>query len=191
MSPNAYVCWNDDTHLLCGFQGEAEHELPVFTWTYSTFEAYLTEACTPSMYHYMAGYVLEEITKEELYEIQGGDYCTGSLEEEAVDAYFNLPINKRIDMHEQELANLHAERDRAAGKEAAFIDACLDDNCPFDIGSPIYVEYCQWCRSQKETWSKIADRLADEIHEEEQWRGGHEEGASDMETDEKYDPKEE
>lgn len=188
MSPNAYVHWNDEKRLLYGFQGEAEHEEPVFTWTYSTFEEYLTEACSPSMYQFMANYVLEEISKEELYEIQGGDYCPGRLEEEAVDAYFDLPIKERIEMHNQELVNLYAERDRAAGKEAAFIDACLDDKCPFDVDSPIYVEYCTWCREQAEKWTKIVARLADEIHEEEHWRSGAEAGASDMETDENFEP---
>jgi hypothetical protein len=33
-----------------------------------------------------------------------------------------------------------------------------------------------------------ADRFDREIHEEEQWRGGHEAGASDLDTDERYDP---
>ena len=190
MSPNAYLSWNDETRLLNGFQGEDIHEKPVFTWTYSTFEEYLDEACTPSMYQFMANYVLEEISKEELYELQGGDYCTGQLEEEAVEAYFNMPMRERTELHNQELVNLYAERDRAAGKETAFIDACLDDACPFDLDSPIYVEYCKWCRKQKEKWSHIANRLADDIHEEEQWRSGAEAGASDMETDETYDPME-
>ena len=190
MSPNAYLHWDDEKRLLYGFQGEAEHEEPVFTWTYSTFEEYLNEACTPSMYQFMTSYILDEINKEELYELQGGDYCAGRLEEEAVDAYFDLPINERIEMHRQELVNLYAERDRATGKEAAFIDACLDDHCPFDVDSPIYVEYCQWCRSQVEKWTKIVARLADEIHEEEEWRSGAEAGAED-ETKENYDPMDE
>ena len=192
MSPNAYVHWDDEKRLLHGFQGEAEHEEPIFTWTYSTFEEYLNEACTPSMYHFMAGYVSNEISKDELYVLQGGDYCPGQLEEEAVDAYFDLPISERIEMHEQELVNLNAERDRAADKEAAFIDACLDDTCPFDVDSPIYVEYCQWCRAQTAKWSKIVGRLADEIYEEEQWRGGHELGAEDdLGARYSYDPMEE
>jgi hypothetical protein len=187
MSPNAYVHWNDESRLLYGFQGEAEHEEPTFTWTYSTFEEYLNEACTPSMYHFMAGYVLEEISKDELYELQGGDYCPGRLEEEAVDAYFDLPIKERIDMHMQELENLYAERERAKGTEAAFIDACIDDHCPFDVDSPIYVEYCGWCRSQVEKWTKIVNRLSDEIYEEEEWRGGHEAGAENDLDGPRYD----
>jgi hypothetical protein len=191
MSPNAYVHWNDEKRLLYGFQGEAEHEEPVFTWTYSTFEEYLGEACTPSMYNFFTEYICEEINKEELYEIQGGDYCPGRLEEEAVDAYFALPIKERIELHMQEMKNLEAERDRASAKETAFIDALLDEACPFDVASPIYVEYCQWCREQKEKWAKIHFDLCCQLDEETEWRGGHEEGAEDDVHLNPYDPMEE
>ena len=66
MSPNAYVQWNDESRLLYGYQGEEEDEKPVFTWTYSTFEEYLNEACSPSMYNFFTEYICEEINKEEL-----------------------------------------------------------------------------------------------------------------------------
>jgi hypothetical protein len=190
MSPNSHIAFND-RGLLCGYLGEAEHEDPCFIWTYSEFEAYLNESVCPSMYHFMASYVYEHFSKNHLWEIAGGDYCTGDLEEAAVNAYFELPLQERIDMHMQEMTNLEAERDRAAGKEAAFIDAILDDACPFDVQSPIYVEYCQWCREQKEKWAKIHFDLCCQLDEETDWRGGHEEGASDLDTDERYSPMEE
>ena len=186
MSPNAYVCFNSEG-LLCGYQGEAIHEEPCFTWTYAEFEEYLDECITPSIYHYMAGYVRSEISKSELYEIQGGDYCTGDLEAAAVDAYFDLPINDRIEMHEQTLVNLRAAKRRAEAKESAAIDAMLTENKPFDESSPIDQEYSDFMRSIIEKNRAKADRLENEIHEEEQWRGGHEEGAEDLETDENYD----
>ena len=37
---------------------------------------------------------------------------------------------------------------------------------------------------------KAIDRLENEIHEEEQWRGGHEEGAEDNLDGPHYDPME-
>jgi hypothetical protein len=188
MSPNSHVCFND-AGLLCGYQGEYEGEEPVFTWTYSEFEEYINESITPSMYHFMANYVRDEISKEELYEIQGGDYCTGRLEEEAIDAYFDLPINERITMHEQQLVNLRAALRRAEAKESAAIDAMLTENRPFDDTSPISREYADFMRGLITTNRATADRLADEIHEEEQWRGGHEAGQSDTEQ-ENYDPME-
>ena len=186
MSPNSSVCFND-AGLLCGYQGEYEGEEPVFTWTYAEFEEYLNECITPSMYHFMAGYVRNEISKEELYEIQGGDYCTGRLEEEAIDAYFDLPLNDRIEMHEQTLVNLRASLRRAEAKESAAIDAMLTENRPFDETSPINREYCDFMRGLIAKNRAKADRLQNEIFEEEQWRGGHEAGESDLETDERYD----
>ena len=179
MSPNSSVCFSSEG-LLVGYQGEYEGEEPVFTWTYAEFEEYLNECITPSMYHFMANYVRNEISKEELYEIQGGDYCTGRLEEEAVDAYFDLPINDRITMHEQELVNLRAAKRSAEAKESAAIDAMLTENKPFDDSSPIAQEYNDFMRSIIDKNRAKADRLEREIHEEEQWRGGHEEGAEDM-----------
>jgi hypothetical protein len=189
MSPNSHVCFNDQG-LLCGYQGEYEGEEPVFTWTYAEFEEYLNECVTPSMYHFMASYVRNEISKEELYEIQGGDYCTGDLEAAAVDAYFDLPINERITMHEQELVNLRADLRRAEAKESAAIEAMLTENKPFDHTSPIDQEYSDFMRGIIAKNRAAADRLEEEIHEEEQWRGGHEEGAED-ETKENYDPMDE
>ena len=188
MSPNSSVCFNN-SGLLCGYQGEYEGEEPVFVWTYAEFEEYLNECITPSMYHFMAGYVRNEISKEELYEIQGGDYCTGDLEAAAVDAYFDLPLSERIEMHEQELVNLRADLRRGEAKEAAAIDAMLTENMPFDGTSPIAQEYADFMRGLIATNRANADRLEDEIHEEEQWVGGHEEGAED-ETKENYDPME-
>jgi hypothetical protein len=179
MSPNSYLAFND-AGLLCGYQGEHEDEKPVFTWTYAEFEEYLNESITPSMYHFMATYVEENFTKEDLYGIQGGDYCDGELEAEAVDAYFDLPINDRIEMHEQTLVNLRASKRRAEAKESAAIDAMLTENKPFDDSSPIDQEYNDFMRSIIEKNRAKADRLENEIHEEEQWRGGHEEGAEDM-----------
>ena len=187
MSPNAYLAFND-AGLLCGYQGEHEDEGPVFTWTYTDFEEYMNESITPSMYHFMASYVEEHMTKEELYEIQGGDYCTGDLEAAAVDAYFDLTLNDRIEMHEQELVNLRAALRRAEAKESAAIDAMLEENKPFDHTSPIDQEYSDFMRDLIAKNRTKADRFECEIHEEEQWRGGHEAGASDLDTDERYDP---
>lgn len=189
MSPNAYLAFND-AGLLCGYQGEAEHEEPVFVWTYSEFEEYIDEAITPSMYNYMSSYVEQHMTKEELYEIQGGDYATGALEGDAVDAYFEVPIIERIRMHEQELVNLRAAKRTAEAKESAAIDAMLEENKPFHDSSPIAYEYAEFMRGLIAKNRAAIDRLENEIHEEEQWSGGHEEGASDMETDENYDPME-
>jgi len=190
MSPNSSIGWND-AGLLCGYQGEYEGEEPVFVWTYAEFEEYLNESITPSMYHFMASYVNRNFTKEDLYEIQGGDYCTGDLEAEAVDAYFDLPINERITMHEQELVNLRAAKRLAEARESAAIDAMLEENRPFDDTSPISHDYAEFMRGLIATNRAKVDRLENEITEEEQWRGGHELGAEDDTHLNPYDPMEE
>jgi hypothetical protein len=128
----------------------------------------------------MAEYVHENISKDELYEIQGGDYCPGELEEEAVNAYFDIPILKKIALHKQILKELQNEKAIAEAKEAAAIDAMLDGNNPFDNDSPINHEYTEFMRGLVVKNRTKADRLENEIHEEEQWRGGHEEGAEDF-----------
>lgn len=190
MSPNSYLAFND-SGLLCGYQGEYEGEEPVFTWTYAEFEEYIDESITPSMYHFMANYVEKEITKEELYEIQGGDYATGPLEAEAVDAYFALPIRERIRLHEQELVNLRADKRLAEARESAAIDAMLEEHRPFDDSSPIARDYADFMRGIIDEERDAVNRLEREIFEEENWRGGHEEGAENDDHLAAYDHMEE
>lgn len=191
MSPNAYLQWNENTGLLEGFQGEYEGEEPVFVWTYSVFEELIQHSITPSMYGVMAAHVEEFMTKEELYEVQGGDYCPGDLEACAVDAYYDLPTIEKIRLHEQELVNLRAAKRTAEAKESAAIDAMLEEHRPFDDSSPIATEYADFMRGIIERERKNIDRLDREIHEEDQWRGGHEEGAEDDTHLGPYDPMEE
>jgi len=179
MSPNAYVSFNNDG-LLCGYPGEEDVESPVFTWTYADFEQHTGESITPSMYSFMTEYVSENISKDDLYEIQGGEYYPGDLEEGAVDAYFDMPINRRIALHEQMLTELRNEKAIAEAKEVAAIDALLDDKTPFGTDSPINYEYIVFINGLVIENRKKTDRLENEIHEEEQWRGGHEEGAENF-----------
>lgn len=177
MSPNAYVCFNDG--LLRGYQGEEDGESAVFTWTYAAFEQYICESITPSMYRFMAEYVRENISKDDLYEIQGGDYRPGDIEEDAVHAYFELHINTKIVLHTQTLKDLRNKKNLAEAKEMAAIDALLDEDEPFGADSPINEEYIAFMKGLVINNRTKADRLENEIHEEEQWRGGHEQGAED------------
>lgn len=130
-----------------------------FVWTYSVFEEHMREAITPSMYRYMAGYVRE-----------GGDV------EEAVDSYFEIPIKERIRMHNSELKQLRARLDTADEKVANATDF-LTKNGPFDPDCAISVEVSEFMRGIALKYSDEIARLQDEIHEEKQWRGGHEYGA--------------
>lgn len=177
MSTNVRLEFDDETQMLIATDGESTR----YKWTYSDFEKYLNESITPSMYHFMAGYVYDNMTKNELCEIEAS---SGGIEEEAVNAYFELPALERQEMHDQELVNLQAEFKCSEEKKIAAIDWILEDVCPFDPTSPIYVEMCQFVQGLADKYNLKGQRLKQEIHEEEQWRGGWEE---DMVTDPKYD----
>jgi hypothetical protein len=192
MSPNAYVSWCDEKRMLCGYQGEEENEKPVFVWDYSVFEEYNGEAVTPSMYEFLSAYIQNNITKKQLYEIQGDDYCPGDLEEEAVNAYYQVPILTRTEMHKQMLINLYAEHHAVSAKETAAINWMLDDDKqPFDITSPIYTEVCNFVRKLTDKYKSMGERLRAEIDEEEQWWSGAEEGAEGSAAAAVYDSMEE
>jgi hypothetical protein len=173
----AYVKFNE-SGILCGYTGDASP--PSFTWTYDDFEEYLGECITPSMYRFMAEYVRKNISKEELYALGCGEYRPDGLEEDAVDAYFDLPIMKKLEMHEEMLEKLQKQKALVEAKEIAAIDAMLDDTSPFGVDSPINHEYTEFMRGLVTENRKKVDIFEHAIHEEEQWRGGHEKGAEDF-----------
>ena len=176
MSPNSFLQWNSESGLLEGFDGESV--APVMTLTYSDFETFTGESITPSMYHWMTSYIITNHTKDDLRDIECGDGFSDDLLSEAVDAYFEEPINDRIELHEQTLGNLRAAH--ADSKETAAMNWILEDDLPFDPTSPIYSDTCDFVRSLVEKYRVKRERLAQEIDEEEQWRGGHEAGAEDI-----------
>ena len=170
----SYTCFKNG--LLRGYTGE-DGDFPCFTWTYDDFEKYIRECITPSMYRFMAEYVQKNLSNDEMYDIQCGEYCPGELEELAVNAYFEVPILTRIELHKQMLEELQNDKAIAEAKEAAAISAMLDENTPFDTDSPINHEYTGFMNGLVIENRTNADRLEHEIEEEEQWRGGHEAGA--------------
>ena len=100
MSPDAYVCFDKSRRLLCGFPGQSRLEEPTYVWSYSDFEDWVGESITPSMYYFFIDHVEGNISKDDLWDIQCDEYGRGDLESAAVDAYYDLPINERIRMHE-------------------------------------------------------------------------------------------
>jgi hypothetical protein len=181
MSPNAFLQWNSESGLLEAFDGESV--VPATTLTYSVFEEYLGEFITPSMYHWFTTYIIANHTKDDLWDIERGDGISEDLISAAVDSYFEEPINDRIELHEQTLGNLRRAHAIAEAKEFAAMNWILENNSPFDPTSPIYDETCDFVRGLVEKYRLKSQRLAQEIHEEELWRGGHEAGASDNEID--------
>ena len=82
----------------------------IYTWTYMDFEKYLDHALTPSAYHYMTGYVQCNIQQSCFTH----EYNSDGIEARAVDAYFDLSDDVRIELHEQELENLESASLRIA-----------------------------------------------------------------------------
>jgi len=58
----------------------------------------------------MAEYVEEHISADYLESIYDGTYVPDDLESAAVDAYFDIPIIDRIEMHDQELCDLRTTK---------------------------------------------------------------------------------
>jgi hypothetical protein len=192
MSPNSFLQWNAESGLLEGFDGESV--VPVSTLTYSDFEEYTVGAITPSMYHWMTSYIITNHTKDDLRDIECGDGFSEPLLSEAVDMYFEEPLNDRIELHEQTLQKLRDTHALAEAKESAAMNWILEDDSPFDPTSPIYTETCDFVRGLVEKYRIRRERLAGEIREEEQWPGWNEADASDDDTDivmEDFDPMEE
>ena len=125
----SHLGWND-RGMLCAWNGREIMR----KYTYSDFERYNHECITPSMYHYMANYVREHYHSDD------------NVEMAAVNAYYNLPVDTRVDMHEQELMNIEYQRER--------INILLDtyeNDYEMDVLMDDLAHYTQ------------------EIHEEEQW----------------------
>jgi hypothetical protein len=167
MSPNVYLEFNDDD-MLIATDGERTYK----TWTYSDFEEYFGEAITPSMYDFMSEHVYDELDKSARWALEAEEY-DGSFDEDAVNAYIELPWQKRLAMHERKRANHEAELEWCRKK----VKAC-DEMPPFDPISPIYHEYTDFQTELKRKLELKIERLEREIHEEEQWRGGWEDGES-------------
>ena len=124
----SHLDWND-RGMLCSWNGRTL----VRKYTYSEFERYCHECITPSMYHYMAIYVKNHPRDD-------------NVEMMAVNNYYNLPVDTRIDMHQQELMNIEWQRER--------INIMLDTS-----------------EDEYEIHALMEDlaHYSKEIHEEEQW----------------------
>jgi hypothetical protein len=169
MSPNVWINFDDDNNLVAT-DGERQYK----KWTYSDFERHYDESITPAMYEYMLNYVYENMTKSRLYDIEGDSY-EGDVDAEAVEAYIELPALERQAMHDQMVANLEKKIKETHAKWKA---ANSTPEFPFDPSSPLYAEVQEfWAKLGYELGAKL-ERLEAELIEEEQWRGGWEDGES-------------
>jgi len=101
----SHLDW-DARGMLCSWNGSTL----LRKYTYSDFEQYCHECITPSMYHYMASYVMQHPRDDNVVMA-------------AVNAYYDVPTDIRIDMHHQELVNIDWQRERVN----ILLDTCEDE----------------------------------------------------------------
>jgi len=145
--------------MLYGYDGDEA----VFKWTYSTFEEFNGERVTPSMYQFMAGYVMGQIPNGTKFR----DYRAGELEERAVIAYWDLPPEARDELRQREISRIETDIEWAEDNMHSYIDAVIDDKNPFPDGSEACKAFNVWVRGEKAKWEEKIRDLHLEMAEEE------------------------
>jgi hypothetical protein len=138
-----------------------------FTYTYDFIENLIDDIPVyPSMYDFMARYIIER--REILQRLQLNDpeeFVWG-----AYYKYIELPIEEKIKMHEQELADLEKARLGAEEKEHSAMSIVLSDEdypkTPFDPDSPIHKETMQFMRGLVTKYRKQREEYERRIYEE-------------------------
>ena len=167
----ATITWCPKRRIMCGFQGDQA----VVKFDYSVFENIERGLVTPSMYNWMTSWIQGTISVEQLDAlVQGDQFLFQTYAEDAHRAYHDLPWQERLELHNQTVANLHAELELAEKKEKAAIDWMLEDD---NLG-PIRAEVCDFVRGLVTKYSELAMQIADELDEESLWEQGGEDGAS-------------
>jgi hypothetical protein len=181
----ARLWFDTDLRLLCAY--DASNKI-TFNWPYSVFEEYNGSFVSPSMYHFIANYLDENMPKWALDDLEYGRYSLGTLEAQALDEYYDLPILERTRLHEQTTRNLNTELEAALAKERAFLRARED--YPWPVTSAINDDYNKWIEDGANNWGAKAIKIADELEEEACWESGAEEGSSQVGHD-YYEPMDE
>jgi len=151
------LSWSN--RMLYGYDGDEA----VFKWTYSTFEEFNGERVTPSMYQFMAGYVMGQIPKGTKFR----DYRAGELEERAVIAYWDLTTEARDELRQREIARIETDIEWAEENMHYYIDAVIDDKNPFPDGSEACKAFNVWVWCEKAKWDEKIHDLHLQMDEEE------------------------
>jgi len=135
----------------------------VYTWTYSDFERMLPHAVTPSMYHFMCSYILTNVSLEQ------DEYRSDGIEARAIDAYYDLPYEDRLEMHAQETVNLQVSADKANKQLDAIIEAKLAFMYENDALFPISDDAIPMLERLEKKYEKMYDYFLSEMCIEETW----------------------
>ena len=164
------ITWCPKRRIMCGFQGDQA----VVKFDYSVFENIERGLVTPSMYNWMTAWIQGTISVEQLDALGQGDQSLfQTYAEDAHRAYHNLPLQERLEHHNQTVENLKWELKRVEANEREI----RETRNPFG-SSLIHGDYRRWVSDKVVEYSKLAMEIAAEIDEEEQWGQGGEDGAS-------------
>ena len=135
----------------------------VYTWTYSDFERMLPHAVTPSMYHFMCSYILSNINPVQ------EEYTSDGIEARAIDAYFDLPYEDRLEMHHQEMVNLHVSAENVKKQVDAVIEAKLAFMYENNLFFPISDDVIPMLEKLEKKYEKRYDYFLSEGYIENTW----------------------
>jgi hypothetical protein len=136
------------------------------------------------MYKVMTDYILENIDEETTINVQCGCYASNRLEEEAVDAYYNLPTLRKFELHTEMTVQLAMEKHYLSEKLVACRNLLLGGDEGVKIDNPIFPEYQAWLQTEYEKWEERCRGIEADIDLEQTWWYEAEE------PQEQYDPNE-
>jgi len=121
----ATLFWDKESYLLRAknYAGET-----LFTWTYPMFEDWTGEAIKPSAYYVMAGYIISNITHQDLESIVQGSYNHGPLVAVTVDYW---EASSKGDACDEWIEILETDLAEAREKETAAMNWILDEDETF------------------------------------------------------------
>jgi len=126
---SARLVWDSNSWLLRAKTPSGE---TVFTWTYPMFEEWTEEALTPAQYTFMTGYIQGYTTKEDLALMAQGLYKPANTTCKAVECWYELSEDERLDWHDQTLAQLEAHRSQAKEREETAMSWIVSDDESFE-----------------------------------------------------------
>ena len=122
----ATITWDSDAWLL---RAKAPSGETVYTWTYPLFEDWIAAPpLTPAEYVVMTTFIENHISKKDREDILEMNYNPGPLVSRAVDAWYDLSVEKRLDWRNQTIYQLESIRDEAEQQESAAMDWILSED---------------------------------------------------------------
>ena len=162
---SARLNWDDNSWLL---RAKASSGETLFTCTYPMFEECGMGGIVPSEYSFMTGYIEDNITASDLENIYLGEYNPSLLCGRAVDAWYFLPEEEKLDWHHQTIAQLECHRAQAQEREESAMGWIVSDDESFERDyACIAQDMCDLVRGLIRKYAekrKLCERMLAEEH---------------------------